>query len=265
MNGPVELGPLQLGLAALLILLNAAISMRLQLGLGRRLLLASLRSVVQLSLLGLLLTWVFSVQGPWAVLPLMVLMALIAGFEAVKRTTRRVPGIYGVSIGVVLATSMAITFYGLVAVIGIEPWYAPRYAVPILGMVLGNTLTGISLGLETTLRGFDRDRAQVELLLAHGATRKEASREVVRGAVRTGMIPILNAMIAAGLISIPGMMTGQILAGQDPASAARYQMFILFSIAAGVALGTMGVVLLTARLVFDGRERLRPERIRRVS
>jgi putative ABC transport system permease protein len=265
MNGPVELGPLQLGLAALLILLNAAISMRLQLGLGRRLLLASLRSVVQLSLLGLLLTWVFSVQGPWAVLPLMVLMALIAGFEAVRRTTRRVPGIFGVSIGVVLATSMAITFYGLVAVIGIEPWYAPRYAVPILGMVLGNTLTGISLGLETTLHGFDRDRAQVELLLAHGATRKEASREVVRGAVRTGMIPILNAMVAAGLISIPGMMTGQILAGQDPASAARYQMFILFSIAAGVALGTMGVVLLTARLVFDGRERLRPERIRRVS
>lgn len=265
MSGPIELGPLQLGLAALLILLNAAISMRLQLGLGRRLLLASLRSVVQLSLLGLLLAWVFSVQGPWAVLPLMVLMALIAGFEAVRRTTRRVPGIYGASIGVVMATSMAITFYGLVAVIGVEPWYAPRYAVPILGMVLGNTLTGISLGLETTMRGFDRDRAQVELLLAHGATRKEASREVVRGAVRTGMIPILNAMVAAGLISIPGMMTGQILAGQDPASAARYQLFILFSIAAGVALGTMGVVLVVARLVFDGRERLRPERIRRVS
>jgi putative ABC transport system permease protein len=265
MSGPIELGPVQLGLAALLILLNAAISMRLQLGLGRRLLLASLRSVVQLSLLGLLLGWVFSVQGPWAVLPLMVLMALIAGFEAVRRTTRRVPGIFGASIGVVLATSMAITFYGLVAVIGIEPWYAPRYAVPILGMVLGNTLTGISLGLETTMRGFDRDRAQVELLLAHGATRKEASREVVRGAVRTGMIPILNSMVAAGLISIPGMMTGQILAGQDPASAARYQMFILFSIAGGVALGTMGVVLLVARLVFDGRERLRPERIRRVS
>jgi len=265
MNGPVELGPLQLGLAALLILLNAAISMRLQLGLGRRLLLASLRSVVQLSLLGLLLAWVFSVQGPWAVLPLMVLMALIAGFEAVRRTTRRVPGIFGASIGVVLATSMAITFYGLVVVIGVEPWYAPRYAVPILGMVLGNTLTGISLGLETTMRGFDRDRAQVELLLAHGATRKEASREVVRGAVRTGMIPILNSMVAAGLISIPGMMTGQILAGQDPASAARYQMFILFSIAAGVALGAMGVVLLVSRLVFDGRDRLRPERIRRVS
>ena len=265
MTGPIDLGPLQLGLAALLILLNAAISLRLRLGLGRRLLLASVRSAVQLSLLGLLLAWVFSVQGPSAVLPLMVVMSLVAGLEAVRRTTRRVRGIYAASIGVVLTTSMAITFYGLVAVIGVEPWYAPRYAVPILGMVLGNTLTGISLGLETAMEGFDRDRARVELLLAHGATRREATRDVVRGAVRTGSIPILNAMVAAGLISIPGMMTGQILAGQDPASAARYQLFILFSIAGGVALGTMGVVLVITRLVFDERDRLRTDRIRRVA
>jgi putative ABC transport system permease protein len=264
MSGPIDLGPGRLALAALLILLNAAISMQLQLGLGRRLVLASLRAVVQLSLLGLLLSWVFRVQGPWAVLPLMVAMALVAGLEAVRRTTRRVRGIFGASLGVVLATSMAVTFYGLVAVIGVEPWYAPRYAVPILGMVLGNTLNGISLGMETALRGFDRERAEVELLLAHGATRREASRQVIRDAVRTGMIPILNAMVAAGLISIPGMMTGQILAGQDPGSASRYQIFILFSIAGGVALGTVGVVLAVGRLVFDARERLRTDRIRTI-
>jgi len=264
MNGPIDLGPGQLALAALLILLNAAISMRLRLGLGRRLLLAALRSVVQLSLLGLLLKWIFAVEGPWAVLALMVAMALIAGIEAVRRTTRRIRGIYPASIGVVLVTSMAITYYGLAIVIGTDPWYTPRYAVPILGMMLGNTLTGLSLGLEVALEGFDRDRAQVELLLAHGATRAEASRDVVRGAVRTGIIPILNAMVAAGLISIPGMMTGQILAGQDPVAASRYQLFILFSIAGGVALGTMGVVLVVTRLVFDERDRLRTDRIRRV-
>jgi putative ABC transport system permease protein len=264
MTGPIDLGPWQLALAAALILLNAAISLWLRLGLARRLLLAGLRSLLQLSLLGLLLQWVFSIEGPRAVLPLMLAMALIAGVEAVRRTTRRVRGIYPASIGVVMATSMAITFYGLVVVIGTEPWYAPRYAVPILGMMLGNTLTGISLGLEVALRGFDRDRAQVELLLAHGATRAEASQDVVRGAVRTGMIPILNSMIAAGLISIPGMMTGQILAGQDPAAASRYQLFILFSIAGGVALGTMGVVVVVRRLVFDDRDRLRTDRIRQV-
>jgi putative ABC transport system permease protein len=262
MSGPIDLGPGQLAFAALLILLNAAISFRLQLGLGRRLMLAAVRTVVQLSLLGLLLQWVFSVQGPWAVLPLMIAMALIAGFEAVRRTTRRVSGIYPSSIGIVLVTSMAVTLYGLVVVIGTEPWYAPRYAVPILGMVLGNTLSGISLGMETALRGFDRDRRDVELLLAHGATRREAARDVVRNAVRTGMIPILNAMVAAGLISIPGMMTGQILAGQDPAAAARYQVFIMFAIAGGTALGTIGAVVAVSRLVFDERERLRADRIR---
>jgi putative ABC transport system permease protein len=263
-TGPIELGPAELALAALLILLNVAISFAFQLGLGRRLLLASLRSAVQLTLLGLVLRWVFSARGPWAVLALMIVMAVIAGFEAVRRTTRRVTGIYTASVGIVLLSSMLVTFYGLVAVVGTQPWYAPQYAIPILGMILGNTLNGISLGLETVLRGFDRDRARVELFLAHGATRREATSEIVRDALRTGMIPILNTMIAAGLISIPGMMTGQILAGQDPAAAARYQIFILFSIAGGVALGTIGMVLSVVRLVFDDRDRLRTDRIRRL-
>ena len=78
------------------------------------------------------------------------------------------------------------------------------------------------------------------------------------------MIPILNSLVAVGIVSIPGMMTGQILAGNDPAGAARYQLFILFCIAAGVALGTVGAVLGATRLVFDERDRLRVDRIRRV-
>jgi len=261
----IDLGAAQLALAAGLLLAAAGASLALRLGLGRRLLLAATRSVAQLMLLGLVLKWVFDSEGPWLVLAVMVLMAIIAGFEAVRRTTYRLPGVRGASIGVMLLSGLLVTFYGVAVVIRVEPWYAPQYVIPILGMVLGNTLTGISLGLETVLAGFARDRERVELLLAHGATRAEASRDVVRLAVRTGLIPILNAMVAAGIVSIPGMMTGQILAGQDPASAARYQIFILFSIAGGVALGTVGVVLAAARLAFDDRDRLRAERIRSVT
>ena len=204
----------------------------------------------------------FEAHEPLLILSLMLLMASIAGVEAVRRTTRRLPGIFAASGAVMVASSMAVTFYGLVAVIGIEPWYEPRYAIPILGMVPGNALNGISLGLETVLEGFDRDRRQVELLLALGATRAEATRDVVRRAVRTGMIPILNSMIAVGIVAIPGMMTGQILAGEDPLEAARYQLFILFAIAGGVALGTVGIVLAATRLAFDERDRLRTDRIR---
>ncbi len=251
----------RLALVAALILLNAGISLRLGLGLGQRLLLAAVRTVVQLLLLGLVLAWVFSVEGPLAVLAMMTFMIVMAGYEAVRRTTLRIPGGYGAGLGVMLFSSMTVTLYGIVAVLRVDPWYRPQYIVPILGMVLGNTLNGISLGLETVLDGFARDRERVEVLLAHGASPAEASRDVVRRAVRTGMVPILNSMVAAGVVSIPGMMTGQILAGQDPGGAARYQIFILFLIAAGVALGTVLVVLAARRLVFDGRARLRSERI----
>jgi len=261
--GVIDLGAFELALAAALILLAAAASLALRLQLGSRLLLASLRSVAQLLLLGFVLKWIFLANGPWAVLGMMVAMAFIAGFEAVRRTTYRLSGVLSASMGVMLVTSMAVTFYGVAVVIHVHPWYTPQYAIPILGMVLGNTLTGISLGLETVLGGFARNRERVELLLAHGATRREASRDTVRAAVRTGLIPILNSMVAAGVVSIPGMMTGQILAGQDPAAAARYQIFILFAIAGGVALGTLGVVFAATGLVFDERDRLRAERIER--
>lgn len=258
----IELGAGDLALASLLILLNAAISFLFRLGLGRRLLFAAARAVAQLLLLGLLLRWVFEQEHPGLVLALMSAMAIVAGIEAVRRTEHRIAGAFPLTMGVVLVSSMAITMYGTQLVIGPTPWYEPQLLIPIMGMILGNTLNGISLGLETTLAGFRREREQVEMLLAHGATRAQASREVIGRAVRTGTIPILNSMVAAGLISIPGMMTGQILSGEPPFNAACYQIFILFCIAGGVALGTVGVVLGASRLVFDQRGRLRAERIR---
>ena len=261
MNEPIQLTPFDLALAAALILANASVSFALDLHLGRKLLLASVRSVLQLSLLGWLLKYIFAAEGALPVSAMLLIMATLAGTEAVRRTSRRVRGLTLVSTSVMLCTSLLISFYGVRVILDVEPWWKPQYIIPILGMILGNLLNGVSLGLESTLEGFVKDRACVESLLAHGATRQEASHDIVKRSVRTGTIPILNSMIAAGLISIPGMMTGQILSGQDPLSAAYYQMFILFSIAGAVALGTIGVVKLTTGLVFDERDRLRIDRI----
>ena len=259
MNGPPDIGPLELALASALVLLNAGASAWLQLGLGKKLLLASIRALVQLTLLGMLLDWVFATRGPAFVLTWMGLMIVVAGSEAVRRTSRRVPGLLRLSVLVMLASSMSVTLYALTAILGHEPWYAPRFAIPVLGMLLGNTLNGIALGLQSTLSGFERRRDEVELLLAHGATRLEASRDILRDAVRTGMIPIVNSLVIAGVVSIPGMMTGQMFAGVNPALAARYQVVILFCIAGGVALGTVAVCFGVTRLVFDARDRLRTD------
>lgn len=261
----VDLSPFDLALAAVLVLANAAASVALRLGLGKQILLAAVRATVQLAVLGTVLAWVFQSEGPWVVVPWMLAMGVVAGIEAVRRTSRRVRGAYLASIAVMVSSSMLVTVYGTAVVLEAPgPWYAPRYAIPLVGMILGNTLNGISLGLETALEGFDQDRERIEMLLAHGATRREASLGVIRRAVRRGLVPILNSMVAVGLISIPGMMTGQILAGEDPAVAARYQLFILFAIAGGVALGTVGIVLVCERLVFDDRDRLRVDRVRDV-
>ena len=261
----IELTAGDLGLAALLILANAGVALALRLSIGRQILMAALRAVLQLLLLGFVLRWIFGLNRAWVVLAWMVGMSLFAGFEALRRGQHRVPGLARLGLSVMLVSSMAVTLYATQVVLRVEPWYSPRYLIPTLGMVLGNSLNGVSLGLQTVLTGFRERRDKVELLLAHGATVREASRDVVRDAVRTGMIPILNSMIAAGAISIPGMMTGQILAGESPSNAALYQIFILFCIAAGVALGTTGVVFGCVHLVFDDRARLRSERITPVS
>jgi len=255
------IGWVELALAALLILLNAGVSLVFRLGLGRMLLVSTVRAGLQLGLLGLVLHWVFALELWIAVVALMLAMGTLAGIEAARRAAYRVPGLARTAIVGMVASSMLVTFYATSAVLRVEPWYAPRFVLPILGMILGNAMNGVSLGLDAALDGFTQKRDAIDTLLAHGATPQEATRDVVRNAVRRGTIPILNAMAAAGAISIPGMMTGQILAGESPARAAAYQAFILFCIAGSTALGTVGVVLGSRRLVFDTRGRLRADRI----
>ena len=225
----------------------------------RRLLVAAVRTIVQLTLIGLVLDWVFAVRSPWLVVSLMGLMALVAGIAAVRRTDRRYRGIWLNSVSSIFVSSWLVTGVALLAVVRVRPWYDPQYAIPLLGMVLGNTLNGISLGLDRLTEELSARRDRVEALLALGATRWESAREPVRRAVRTGMIPIINSMMIVGIVSIPGMMTGQLLAGVDPLNAVEYQIVIMFLIASATALGTVGVVLLGYRRLFSSRHQFRHE------
>lgn len=247
----IDLAYWQVGLAALLILINGGVSLILRLDLERRLLVAAIRMSLQLLLIGLVLRWVFALSQWYLVLVLMLIMTWIAGIAAVHRTERRYPGIWLSSIVSVWASSWLITAIALFAVVQVEPWYRPQYAIPLLGMILGNTLTGIALGLDRFGGELESRRDQVEALLALGATRWEAARLPLREAVRTGMIPILNAMAVAGLVSLPGIMTGQLLAGVEPVQAVKYQIVIMYLIASGTALGTVGVVLLSYLRLFN--------------
>jgi len=251
----------QLATSVLLILINVILSLRLRLGLERSLVVASVRMVVQLLLIGYVLEWLFALSNPFPVLAIALLMAGVAGISAVNRTSRRFAGIYWRSLVSVLVAAFLITNLSVAGIIQVRPWYDPQYLIPMLGMVLGNTLTGISLGLERFMEGVTINRNAIETLLALGATRWEASHREVQTAVRTGMIPTINSMMVMGLVSLPGMMTGQILAGASPIDAVRYQIVIVFAIASGSALGTLGVVLLAWQALLSPTHQLRCDRL----
>ncbi|MEN8260726.1 MAG: ABC transporter permease, partial [Pseudomonadota bacterium] len=155
----------------------------------------------------------------------------------------------------------SITVLTLTVIIQVEPWYLPQYAIPLLGMLLGNTMTGVAISLDNLTRNAWERRDAVEARLMLGHDWNTAIADIRHEALRSGLIPIINAMTTAGIVSLPGMMTGQILAGSPPLEAAKYQLLILFLIAAGTGLGSMAAVWLGARRLFDERQRLRLERL----
>ena len=264
-GGPLPLTAGQLALAGLLVLLNGGLSLWLGLGLERTLAVASARTVVQLALVGYVLAPVFAWDHPLPVLAVVLGMVVLAGREAAGRSQRRYRGMLGVSVLAMLVGAGGTAVLGVGGIVGAEPWWRPQYLIPLAGMLLGNTLTGVSLGMDRTLAMLDEGRAVIEGRLALGASGWEAARPVAAEALRGGMVPILNAMSVVGLVTLPGMMTGQILSGTDPALAARYQILIMFLIAGATALGTTLAVLLSVRALFDRQHRLRLERLTRRS
>jgi putative ABC transport system permease protein len=248
--GVIHLDLFRLLIATLLVVVAGGVSVALGLGIGSRLAVAALRTVVQLGLIGFVLEHVFALDRAWLVIVLVLAMTVFAGREAAARPSRSYRWI-------MIDAWIAMTFSCLVvggvvtqAVVGVRPWYDPQYVVPLLGMILGNSLTGVSLCLDRLQEHLATRTAEVELRLAFGATRREALAEPMRAAVRTGLVPIINTMAAAGIVSLPGMMTGQILAGSPPLQAVAYQIVVMFMIAAAVALGAVAVAVLAVhRLV----------------
>ncbi|MEM9657377.1 MAG: iron export ABC transporter permease subunit FetB [Planctomycetota bacterium] len=253
MNDYLQLSHWQVALAALLIVVNAVTSIAWKLGLERTLAVASVRTIVQLTLVGFVLQWVFRPEQPWyVVLCLATVMTLAAGISAAGQVGRSYRRMLVDSILSVWTSSWLVTAYVLLVVLqrGAD-WYQPQYLAPLLGMVLGNALNGISLGLGTFTESLITRRGEVEALLTLGATRWEAAHRPIRDAVRTGMVPIVNAMMVVGIVSLPGMMTGQLLSGTSPVDAVKYQVVVMFMIAAATALGTTAAVMLSYRRLFN--------------
>ena len=258
-NGLILLTLPDLMLASLLVLALIGLGTRLGLGIGRQLIIAALRTTVQLLLVGLILESVFASSRLPLIVLIMLVMLTVAAWEILARQKRKLKGWWGFSVSAfsLFVSSFLITALALTLVIKAEPWYLPQYAIPLLGMLLGNTMNGIALGMDRLVQTAWQQRSVIEQRLMLGQRDVDAIREIARDAMRAGMIPIINAMAAAGIVSLPGMMTGQILAGSPPVEAVKYQILIMFLVTAGTGFGVISVLQLIARRMFDKRERLR--------
>jgi UDP-glucose/iron transport system permease protein len=254
----IALSGFDLGFAALLLFLLAATSFRIGLGLEKRMLISGVRMTVQLLLIGMVLKALFTSFSFLLVLSMATVMLLVAGYEVWARQKRKLSGARGylISTGSMLISSFTVTVLALTSMVGVDPWYTPQYAIPLLGMLLGNTMNGVALASDRLTTEMYTHRAMVEQRLLLGQSWQEASGDIRRDCMRTGMIPIINSMAAAGVVSLPGMMTGQILGGSSPLDAVKYQILIMFLIAAGTGFGVLSAIWLISRQLFDDRQRL---------
>jgi putative ABC transport system permease protein len=259
----IALSPTDLALAAALLLVNGLISLAFGLRLEKSLAIAALRMTVQLGAVGLVLAFVFEQTSPWWTLLVSFVMVAVAGYELMQRQERRFQDWWAYGLGnlTLLLVGGLATLYAVGVVVGSSPWHEPRYVIPIFGMVLGNTLTAASLALQTLTESAERERAAIEARIALGAPRFEAFSFILRRAMRTAMTPLLNSMAVAGIVTLPGMMTGQIIAGADPALAAKYQIMIMFVLAGAAGLGALLAGLGGVLLLSDKRHRLRLDRL----
>lgn len=240
-----------------LLLMSIGLAHILRAGQGRDIFWSGLRMFVQLMIVGYLLHLVFALESALPVLLILVVMTGFAVQTIGARVETKMPNFYRVVGAAILFGCGGMTFFFCTLVIGLEPWYDPRYLIPLAGMVIGNSMTGASLAAERLAAEFRERREEIETALCLGSSVKLAAEPAVSSAFRAALIPSVNAMAAMGLVFLPGMMTGQILSGTEPLIAVKYQIAIMCVITGSVALTTFMILRFGYRSYFTSYQSLR--------
>ena len=257
-SGVLEISAAQLAIGFVFILAAGAVSLYHALGLERDLAVGAVRTFVQLLMLGYLLKWIFDIDSGWMVVAVFVFMTFFAAWTIRGRAREKQIPLFWPSFASMLLSYLLISYLVTGVVIGVDPWWKPQYFIPLCGMVIGNSMNAVAVSLDRLLSDLRKRRLEVEMMLCLGADFKEASADVLRSAMRAGMIPSINSMMAAGVVFIPGMMTGQILAGADPLVAIRYQIVVMVMLVGSTAVSSLMVLLVGRRLCFGPAHQLLP-------
>ena len=206
------------------------VSHRMKLKLHSRIFVSAFRNFLQLSTLSVILRPIFTLQNPTLILSYMLFMTILAAWESSRRTKYHIQGQFKTVLFSLLTNIILTTSYAFNIVIKPKPIYNPQVLIPVTGMILGMCINGLSLSLNSLTSAIMEKQREIELYLSFGASPREALSKIVKDSIQAGMTPVLNNMSVMGLITIPGMMTGQMLGGASATDAARWQMVIMYLI-----------------------------------
>lgn len=248
----------RLAFAVVFVLLAIYLSHRERLGLGRDLIVGALRAGVQLIVIGYVLLVLFAHERPaWVVLAL-GLMSGVAAWTSAGRIEHG-PGarrLLPYALAAVLAGAAAALVPAFAVIVRPHPWFSARYVVPLSGMMLANAMNVVAQVFERIFAQARAEAATIEQLLGLGASPRQALERYHRAAIRAALMPTINGLLTVGLVSLPGMMTGQIVGGVAPEQAVRYQIVVMFQLVTVAAVSASMSARFAERLLFTKRAQL---------
>lgn len=253
MRGAVQMTLWQFGLVYLLLILVLAVMKRSRIDKTKLLIVASLRMSVQLVLAGLILQYIFANPHPAFTaffIVVMIVFSIRRVFSTRKDLNRRFKQAVVLSL---TGSGLFVLVFFVSGVVG-QSIFNPQYTIPLAGMIIGNSMTGITLGLKTFLEGIESNRRKIDTLVNLGVDFKTILRPFVNNALETALMPTINSMLGMGFIFLPGMMTGQILSGTMPLTAIMYQIAIMIAICTSVCLSVFFSLNMGYKSLYNERE-----------
>lgn len=239
----------QISLAFIFVIIPLVMSSVLKLGLEKDVIIAAVRSTLQLMIVGYLLTFVF--DGKHIIYMLLMILLMIAA--AAQNIIKKGKGIKGITWKIVLTLIIVeVLTIGILTGFRIIP-FEPRYIIPISGMMIGNAMVLSLLFLNRFISELDQNDEQIELILSLGGQPKQAIHRVLMTSIKNSMIPTIESTKTMGLVQLPGMMSGQIIGGADPLVAAQLQLLIIFLLMTAATLSSVLVGFLSYPTLFNER------------
>lgn len=223
----------------------------------KEILISCFRMTLQLIIAGYILVYIFDHANPFFTFGIILIMVLFSIYNVHKRVKIKLSKQMSkiVALSLFIGPVLSLLFFVLI-IINISPWYDPRYFIPIAGMLIGNSMTATTLGVRGMINDMEAQRQLVETALMLGATPKTASKSIIDHTFDSAILPTMNTMVGMGIVSLPGMMTGQILSGTSPLTAIEYQIAIMLGILGSVAITIIILVQLGYKTFFNKRDQL---------